>query len=140
MSRYASGRAFEYRVRDELRARGYLVIRAAGSKGVCDLVALANGSVLLVQCKRGRCSVAERKALWDCARRANAVALIATYQPRGPIGWQRIGQDGTMEPAQHPTAGQPRMRAHAEMASPSPQVRVKRGSKYVRPDFHATEE
>lgn len=37
---YVSGRNFEYKVRDYLVSKGYLVIRSAGSKGVADLVAI----------------------------------------------------------------------------------------------------
>lgn len=48
---YASGRAFEYRVRDELRGDGYFVVRSAGSKGIVDIVAIRPGQILLVQCK-----------------------------------------------------------------------------------------
>jgi Holliday junction resolvase len=50
MSRYAKGRRLEYQVRDLLRRKGYLVIRAAQSKPV-DLVALKNGKTLLIECK-----------------------------------------------------------------------------------------
>jgi len=59
---YISGRNFEYRVRDYLVSKGYLVIRSAGSKGVADLVAIRKVDKrglyvchrpILIQCKHG---------------------------------------------------------------------------------------
>lgn len=54
MTHYRTGRDFEYRVRDDLAANGYEVMRAAGSKGgtKADLLAFKPGQLLLVQCKR----------------------------------------------------------------------------------------
>jgi hypothetical protein len=52
----ARGASFERKVADLLESDGYLVIRAAGSHGAADLVALKLGQVLFVQCKlNGRC-------------------------------------------------------------------------------------
>lgn len=48
---YARGRQFEYRVRNFLRALGWVVFRSAGSHTCVDLTALKPGYVLLVQCK-----------------------------------------------------------------------------------------
>lgn len=63
-SNYSRGARFEYRVRDALIALGYIVIRAAGSHGIADLVALHRHRLLLVQCKRnGTCPPAEREEL-----------------------------------------------------------------------------
>lgn len=53
MSRYGSGRRAEYRSRDVLVADGFYVVRAAGSKGCFDLVAIGPDVVVLVQCKKG---------------------------------------------------------------------------------------
>ena len=58
---YISGRNFEYKVRDYLTSKGYLVIRSAGSKGVADLVAIRKvhsrpnvyHRPILIQCKHG---------------------------------------------------------------------------------------
>ena len=55
MSRYATGRRYEWLSRDELGKRGWpLVIRAAGSKGPYDLVALSDTGGVLVQVKSGK--------------------------------------------------------------------------------------
>lgn len=51
-SNYVSGRRFEYQVKDEYEESGYTVIRASGSHGPYDLVALhPSGQVILIQCK-----------------------------------------------------------------------------------------
>jgi len=47
---YARGRRFEYRTRDYLRKLGWFVIRQPRSS-FPDLVALRDGSILLVECK-----------------------------------------------------------------------------------------
>ena len=48
---YRKGRRLEYAARDALRAQGYIVIRAAGSKGPVDLIAIGHRQVRLVQVK-----------------------------------------------------------------------------------------
>lgn len=51
-ARYRAGRAFEYKVANELREEGWKVIRAAGSHGPFDLVAWSpEVGVRLIQCK-----------------------------------------------------------------------------------------
>lgn len=52
MTNYQAGTRFEHRVRDRLRARGFEVVRSAGSKTGVDLVAIGHQRVWLVQCKR----------------------------------------------------------------------------------------
>lgn len=51
---YSRGRAFEYKVRDFLKKSWPLVVRAAGSKGPVDIVAIRpeTSGVLLVSCKK----------------------------------------------------------------------------------------
>lgn len=88
---YDRGRAFEYRVRDELVKLGAVtVVRSAGSKGKIDLLALfpaldsyllwpTPGDVWMVQCKRdGKLPAAERDALLDYAERTGHFAYLAT--------------------------------------------------------------
>jgi Holliday junction resolvase len=60
MSRYVKGRRLEYRVRDFLRSKGYVVIRAAQSKPV-DPVALRNGKTLLIECKTEKSSLTRQR-------------------------------------------------------------------------------
>lgn len=40
MSRYAKGARYERKAKEELEADGWVVVRAAGSKGAADLMAL----------------------------------------------------------------------------------------------------
>lgn len=78
-TRYRRGRDFEYRVRDELLSRGYWVIRAAGSHGAVDLLALHTSEpMLFVQCKRdGRLPKCEAEELRSLARLYQARAMLA---------------------------------------------------------------
>jgi len=50
---YVKGRNFEYRIMDFLRKRGYFCMRAYGSRGAFDIIAVppTKGSTLLVQAK-----------------------------------------------------------------------------------------
>jgi hypothetical protein len=75
LTRYATGRRFEWKVRDELEANGYTVFRSAGSKGPADLIAFGDAEVLLVQCKgNGALPPKEWNALHELARLANPLA------------------------------------------------------------------
>lgn len=97
-SNYARGAAFEYRVRDALVRLGYpLVIRAAGSHGLVDLIALHPARILLVQCKRnGQCPPAERVELEQladalCEGIWNFVPVLAAApKPRAGIRWSLV--------------------------------------------------
>jgi Holliday junction resolvase len=51
VKRYCKGANFERRVKKELEEMGYFVVRAAGSKGKIDLVAIKPNDIKLVQCK-----------------------------------------------------------------------------------------
>lgn len=96
MTNYATGRTLEYKVRDALETDGYQCIRAAGSKGKADLVALKPGEVLLVQVKTSgpQISPNERAALLDLARITKAVPLVA-YKPfRKPIEYRELTGGG----------------------------------------------
>lgn len=75
MTRYATGRRFEYKVRKDLEQRGYYVERSAASKGAVDLFALGQQEILLVQCKQdGTLPAQEWNLLLSLARRADAPA------------------------------------------------------------------
>ena len=65
MTHYASGRAVEWKARDELTRAGYTVIRSAGSKGPVDLVAFDGKGVLLVQVKATRRKVVSMATVND---------------------------------------------------------------------------
>ena len=83
MTKYDSGRRFEWKVRDDLKAKGYHVIRSAGSKTKVDLVASGMGMVILVQCKLDRASPDERKELYDIASDCGAEPVLASKKKEG---------------------------------------------------------
>lgn len=77
-SMYRLGRAFEYAIRDRLKALGYFVMRSPASKSPADLVAIAPGAVLFVQCKRGgTLPVGEWNELFDLAGSVAAWPIMA---------------------------------------------------------------
>lgn len=91
MTQYSRGYAFEQKVAGDLTQDGYYVVRAGGSHGVADLVALKPGQVLLVQCKtNGIVTAAEWNKLYDVATRVEAVALVAYRPRRGIIAYRAI--------------------------------------------------
>lgn len=89
LQRYAKGTRFEYKIRDDLSSRGYLVVRAAGSKGKAkiDLVAFRLGApMMLIQAKTGG---AISKLEWDRVFMVAgwypgvSVAVLAVNGPKG---------------------------------------------------------
>lgn len=92
-SNYRRGANFERIVAAALERDGYVVMRAAGSHGKADLVALKPTQVVLVQCKLTGTSAVrppEWNALWDAATRAGAIAVIASRPARGRIGYAQL--------------------------------------------------
>jgi hypothetical protein len=93
MSTATSGRAREWRVRDDLIGHGFeLVMRAAGSKGAADL-ALARDDVGLVLVQVGTVSKAlgpgDRARFLRVAHLASAVPVLATVD-RGRIAYREV--------------------------------------------------
>jgi len=64
MSRYAAGRRKEWAARKRLAAAAQLTVRAAGSKGLVDLIAVYQSSVYLVQVKYVKPGAGWRDANW----------------------------------------------------------------------------
>jgi Holliday junction resolvase len=86
MSQYGRGRDFEWKIRGDLTANGYEVMRAAGSKGSTkvDLVALKPGQLLFIQAKRaGTLGPAEWDRVVEVASWVGAVPILAANGPRG---------------------------------------------------------
>src|SRR3989304_6922232 len=72
MTRYATGRRFEWQTRDALKTGGAVfVMRAAGSKGPADLVAVYPEWVWFVQCKVARPTAEERAKVQASASATN---------------------------------------------------------------------
>lgn len=83
-NQYQAGYKLERATRLLLELNGYLTIRASGSKGCADLVALKPGEVLLVQCKTsGRLGPGDRAALFAAADRTGATALAVRWAKDG---------------------------------------------------------
>ncbi|MEU4772946.1 hypothetical protein [Micromonospora sp. NPDC023644] len=86
MTRYDTGRRFEWKTRDDMTANGYDVLRAAGSKGgtKIDLVGFKPGQLLVVQCKEdGKLGPAEWNRVHEVAGWVGAIPLLAANGPRG---------------------------------------------------------
>lgn len=89
LNRYAKGTRFENKIRDDLGDRGYLVVRAAGSKGRAkiDLVAFRLGMpMMLIQAKTsGTISKHEWDRIFTVAGwyPGMSVAVLASNGPKG---------------------------------------------------------
>jgi len=84
VSGYSDGRKLEYAAADLLWADGYWVIRAAGSKGTADIVALKRGETLFVQCKlSGTMGPGERNSLVELARQLGGTPVCARWAKEG---------------------------------------------------------
>jgi Holliday junction resolvase len=102
MTNYSKGANFERQIKAELELKGYLVIRAAGSHGIVDLVAFrpprkpyATGETWFVQCKiHGTMSPSERRELYETAARWGAWAVRASRPKRGEILYERLFTHG----------------------------------------------
>lgn len=100
-SMYRRGRAFEYRVRDDLRSRKYFVLRSPRSGSPVDLVAIKPGKVLFVQCKRhGQLLREEWNTFYELACSVDAEPILAaTPTGRGIKYWRLTGKkDGSKRP------------------------------------------
>lgn len=75
---YQRGRAFEYRVRDDMERRGYVSVRAPASKTPADVYCIGLDSKVFVQCKTdGRLSTAEWNRFYDYCLSVDAVPVMA---------------------------------------------------------------
>ena len=83
--RYRRGAEAERLCGKILERAGYWVIRAAGSRGVVDLVALRPGRVLGIQVKRGRSPWPPPHELLEWEAKAGGKGILAVYL--GHRGW-----------------------------------------------------
>lgn len=91
-----AGDYLERQTKAALVAQGWFVIRAAGSHGLADLVALRHGvAPMLVSCKvNGRLGPGERTDLVDAATRAGGRPLMASRGRRGYIDLSLVRGEG----------------------------------------------
>jgi Holliday junction resolvase len=76
---YRIGRAFEYRIKNELKDKGFIVLRSPASKGPIDLAAIKEGRILFIQCKTsGVLGTKDWNELFDLSRKARAVPILAS--------------------------------------------------------------
>jgi len=88
------GHVRERQVRQQLELDGWLVVRAAGSLGVVDLIALKRGRrprLIEVKSTAGspyeRFGPRKRLQLAHVAELADADALLAWWPPKGELRW-----------------------------------------------------
>jgi len=90
--RYKNGAAAEYRIQTDLETDGYACLRAAGSHGKADIIALKPGQILLVQVKRSnpQLTPADRNALLELARITGGLPIVAYKPPRKPVIYRQL--------------------------------------------------
>ena len=104
MTNYRRGVLIELRAAHELQAAGYLVIRAAGSHGPADLVAVGEYVVRLIQCKRtkGKPGVGLSAAFRELAAlRLPANTSAELWQYCDGLGWAKWLVSGPIPPDWH---------------------------------------
>lgn len=89
---YRYGRQFEYRVRDDLKKRGYFCMRSPASRSPVDVMAIKAGTPpLLVQCKRSAAlGVGEWNELFDLAVSSGAIPILASCPTGRGTHYQRL--------------------------------------------------
>ena len=93
-TQYYRGRAFEYKVRDDLRKRGYFAMRSPASKSPVDIVAIQKGMILFVQCKlSGDLPTKEWNALFDLALQTDAIPVLAIKKDKEGIKYFKLISD-----------------------------------------------
>lgn len=84
VTNYRNGAELERAAKHLLEDNGYFVVKAGGSKGAADLVALKPGEILLVQCKTdGYLRPGERLALVELAADLAAIPLTGEWHKEG---------------------------------------------------------
>lgn len=104
VTNYERGVIIERRAQAELEALGYLVIRAAGSKGPADLMAIGPDGVRLIQCKRtaAKPGLGLRKTLRELSvLRLPAGVSVELWQWCDGRGWARWLVSGPIPPFWH---------------------------------------
>lgn len=104
-----AGDYLERQTKAALAAQGWWVIRAAGSLGEADIVALRNGMAsMLISCKvDGRIGPKERAELMEAARRAGARPVMASRAKRGYIDLALVHEGGAASWSQLRAPGRP---------------------------------
>ena len=84
MSRYRKAREFEYDVRDDMRRRNYIAVRAAGSKTPADIYAFDLERKVFIQCKTdGVMRPEEWNRFYRYCRSVGATPILAMRNKSG---------------------------------------------------------
>ncbi|MFC4225475.1 hypothetical protein [Lysinibacter cavernae] len=87
-TRYRIGADLERRIRDALKLRGFYAFRSPASKSPADIIALRDGEILLVQCKRsGALPPAEWNALMDLCDQTGGRPIMVENPFPGCTNW-----------------------------------------------------
>lgn len=101
-TKYRVGRDFEYQTRDDLKRRGYLVVRTPASRSPTDLIAIKTGELIFVQCKlHGVMPPSEWNEFMDFAESVSATPVMANRRECGRgIEYHLLTdrKDGTRKP------------------------------------------
>lgn len=103
---YARGAQFERKVKDYLESKGFYAVRAAGSHGLTDVIAIAplkylledmGAVILFIQCKTGKATMskADRIKLHDEAIRHSALPYLVELSATGEMTWYLLLGDGS---------------------------------------------
>jgi Holliday junction resolvase len=89
---YRRGKYRENETAERLRADGYLVMIAPGSRGQPDLVAIKPNQVLAIQVKSGEARLDDAwwNLLYEVAARAGAIPIVADWPKRATLRLRRI--------------------------------------------------
>jgi len=91
MSQYAKGAYYERQLKHKLEKEGWFVVRAAGSKGIIDLLAVRKGESMGIQVKKGkRLTLTERKALEELRKASGIKIFVVYFCGRQKVEWEEI--------------------------------------------------
>ena len=93
MTRYDNGARFEREIVSDLRSKGYIAERIAGSHSPADVHANKPGTVMFIQCKRnGVLPPSEWNAFLDYCEQAGARPIMAMKPKRGIAYFELTGR------------------------------------------------
>lgn len=97
VNKYAKGRRVEYRVKNILSKAGWYVWRLAASKPF-DLIAIKNGEILVIECKRGSLLTRmEKSKLLEIAKNGGATPILAKYENNAIHFYKILSEDKVEE-------------------------------------------
>lgn len=93
MTNYKRGRAFEYKVKKQFEAEGFLVVRSSMSHGPVDLVAVKGEQTFLIQCKKhGAVTKEELQELKEVQKKIKKDIHLAMVTGWGKIGLMTVNE------------------------------------------------